>query len=419
MSAATPGHEIGGRYRLLDKLGEGGFGAVWVAERADGQPVDGNAKVALKLLHPRAAADNTAVERFFREIEAASQIGHTGICRVYDSGIDEGRPFLVMELLEGRSLRDCFADATCSIPRRLQLLEGVLEPLAAAHQQGFVHRDLKPENIFVTHTGSVKLLDFGLARQTQSESHLTATGTALGTAYYMSPEQARSAKDAGAPTDVWAFGVMLREAMTGLRPFEGSTAADVIVKVCTEPAPPFDLPEGVPSAVGQLVEWCLRKKPEQRPRDAMALRSAYGRARRGEAPSGEFALDQTVDAIDSAAILPPQDAVRAGSTGRESGARGEDDERVNRGRTCCGRKPALDYPVRSRMVAVNSPEGARLGSEQHGVGGRRPRDTVRHGGRHRPRRQRGGLPAPRRRVPRRGRRERLRQERDDDVAAAA
>jgi len=302
----APGFEVAGRYRLLEKLGEGGFGTVWVAERNE----DGE-RVALKLLHAKAAADETAVERFFREIEAAGQIGHPGIARVYDSGVEGGRPFLVMELLDGRSLRACFADPQCSIARRLQLLEGVLEPLAAAHREGFVHRDLKPENIFVTRNGSVKLLDFGLARKTAAESHLTATGTALGTAYYMSPEQARSAKDAGASADVWAFGVMLREAITGERPFEGGTAADVIVKLCTEPAPPLTLPPELPATIGDLIGWCLEKKAADRPQDATALHAAFQRARRGESPRGvtsESAFGDTVapgSAAGPAPIVPP------------------------------------------------------------------------------------------------------------------
>jgi TonB family protein len=200
---------------------------------------------------------------------------------VFDADHDaaRGQVFLVMEYLDGEDLRVRLARKETGLADRLALFAAVLEPLAAAHSKAFVHRDLKPENVFIARErdGSerVKLLDFGIARQMTAE-RLTQTGLSMGTPHYMSPEQWRSAKASTPQTDVWAFGVMLYEALTGEVPFGGETPGDITVRVCTEPHVPLATrrPELAP-ALSTLVDRCLAKDPAQRPADATALLAEF------------------------------------------------------------------------------------------------------------------------------------------------
>ncbi|MAC25623.1 MAG: hypothetical protein CMH59_03960, partial [Myxococcales bacterium] len=291
---------VGGRYRILEPLGEGGFGTVWAAEH-----VATREKVAVKIAHPNTVESAEAVKRFLREAKAAEDIGHPEIIQVFDAGVEDGRPFLVMELLVGRSLRQVI-DAG-ETEAALDAIERVLAPLAAAHEKGFVHRDLKPANVYVTSLGA-KLLDFGLARKAD-ESGLTVAGSVLGTVCYMAPEQAESAKDATAAADVWSVGVMLYEALAGRRPFDGEAAAPVLAAIATEAPPP--LPESVPEPLRELVAWCLEKDASARPANAAALQPALRRARTGKAPRSSvdaFAPTGALSVSDPSIPQPPSAA---------------------------------------------------------------------------------------------------------------
>jgi hypothetical protein len=180
-----------------------------------------------------------------------------------------------MELLEGCTLRQVLDDRNATPTQVLELLIAALEPLAAAHEKGFVHRDLKPENLFVLgelgNGARVKLLDFGIVSQ-QSAERVTRVGTAMGTPHYMSPEQATSARDAGSASDIWSMGVMMYEAIRGEVPFNGETGHGIIVQACTCPHVPLDAAvAGVDAQIARVVDRCLAKLPAERPQDARAL----------------------------------------------------------------------------------------------------------------------------------------------------
>ncbi len=266
----APGAIVARRYEVIDRLAAGGMGVVFRARHLVSRRL-----VALKLLHPHVALDDRAITRFEREARVAAEIGHPGIVEVLDAGMDDdGALFLAMELLEGESLRSRLCRPDVTRGEALALLDALLEPLAAAHERGFVHRDLKPENVFVVHDGTVKLLDFGIAKQL-AEPSATATGTAIGTPHYMAPEQVMSAKGATAASDVWAVGVMLYEILAGRPPFDGPTPHAVVVRACVDtPTPIEDLANDLGPRLAGLVAVSLSKDPTRRPADASALRAA-------------------------------------------------------------------------------------------------------------------------------------------------
>jgi len=265
-----PSDEVGG-WTLRERIGRGGMGEVWRAER------DG-AQAAVKVLYARPDRIEATAKRFEREVSAAAQIGHPGIAEVFAWGRDEdaGAMYLVMELLDGRSLREVW-DATDDRRARVAHVRALLEPLAAAHALSppIVHRDLKPENVFVTTDGAVKLLDFGIARRSGAGTDVTDTGAGIGTAAYMSPEQATDARDVGPAADVWSVGVMLYEALAGRPPFAAPSRNEIITKILTRaPVPLRDAAPGCPPELAALVQRCLAKEPERRPPDARSLAEA-------------------------------------------------------------------------------------------------------------------------------------------------
>jgi serine/threonine protein kinase len=262
---------LGGRWELLAPLARGGMGVLYV-----GRHLQTGRRAAIKVIdrsHPDALA------RFRLEASVSAQLNHPGIVDVFDADQDAGTGscFIAMELLEGCTLRQVMDDRTATPAHVLQLLIAALDPLGAAHANGFVHRDLKPENLFVLATpGSgprVKLLDFGIVSQ-QAAERLTRAGTAMGTPHYMSPEQATSAREAGSASDIWSMGVMMYEAIRGEVPFAGETGHGIIVQACTCPHMPLDsVVEGVDPAIARLIDRCLAKSPAERPQDAQALAS--------------------------------------------------------------------------------------------------------------------------------------------------
>jgi eukaryotic-like serine/threonine-protein kinase len=260
-----------GPYEILAPLGAGGMGEVYRARDARLKR-----EVAVKVLPALYSEDPERLRRFEQEAEAASALNHPNILSIYDIGTHDGAPYIVSELLEGETLRARLAGGAF-LPRRaighgLQIAQG----LAAAHERGIVHRDLKPENIFVTADGRVKILDFGLAKLTQPESQGTSQtnlptatpgtepGVVLGTLGYMSPEQVRG-KSAGPRSDIFAFGAILYEMLSGRRAFHGETAADTISAILTKDPP--DLSETnrrIPESLDRIVRHCLEKSPEAR-----------------------------------------------------------------------------------------------------------------------------------------------------------
>ena len=260
---------LGGRWELVAPLARGGMGVLYV-----GRHLQTGRRAALKVIdhsHPDALA------RFKLEASVSAQLNHPGIVDVFDADQDPdtGECFIAMELLEGCTLRQIMDDRSSTPIDVLELLIAALEPLAAAHQKGFVHRDLKPENLFVLgepgHGPRVKLLDFGIVAQ-QSGERVTRVGTAMGTPHYMSPEQATSAREAGPASDIWSMGVMMYEAIRGEVPFNGETGHGIIVQACTCPHMPLDAAmSDLDPQIARVVDRCLAKSPAERPQDARAL----------------------------------------------------------------------------------------------------------------------------------------------------
>lgn len=247
------------------------MGVVYKAEHALSRK-----KLAVKILHPHLCHGRQAVERFQREVSAAAEIDHPGIVQVFDAGIDaDGSYYMAMELLEGESLGASTRREWPGTKSAVKLIIAMCEPLARAHEKGFVHRDLKPDNVFIAtdHSGneSVKLLDFGLVREV-SRRGSTQSGVTFGTPEYMAPEQAMSAKKAGVSADVWSVGVMLYELLAGQHPFTGETANAVMANAIKDPHPSLSqVAPHVPRELARVVEQCLNKEPTKRPKDAGEL----------------------------------------------------------------------------------------------------------------------------------------------------
>jgi len=277
------GEVLAGRYRLDRVLGRGGFGVVYEAQ----DELEG-VRVALKLLHAHLADDPEVVTRFRREAMAAAALGSPRIVRALDSGeAEDGTPYLVMELLEGQDLSSLLAsDSPLSVGRAARIAAGIAEALEAAHDAGIVHRDLKPDNVFLVSGAEgaadaldqVKLLDFGVSKfleKVDTASLMTRTGTAVGTPFYMSPEQAQGSRDLDGRADLYALGVILFFSLTGEHPFEDDSYPMLVLKICTEPPPPLTRYRAdVPEALSELVARMLAKERDGRPKDARELRAS-------------------------------------------------------------------------------------------------------------------------------------------------
>ncbi len=250
------GQVIGGRYTLIGKLGSGGMADVWLA--TDDML---NRRVALKFLHERFAQDAQFVERFRREAQAAAGLQHPNVVGVYDRGDTDGRHWIAMEYVEGAMLKDLIARGL-SVGEAVEITRQVLTGAHFAHARGIVHRDLKPQNVMVDHEGRARVTDFGIARAGVSE--ITATGSVLGTAQYLSPEQAQGL-DVTPASDIYSVGVMLYEALTGRVPFDADSPVAVALKqVSEQPRPPSQLNPAVTPALDAVVLRALAKEPQNR-----------------------------------------------------------------------------------------------------------------------------------------------------------
>ncbi|GAA0446767.1 protein kinase [Streptomyces sp. NPDC046215] len=262
-----------GRYRLTHRLGRGGMAEVFAAE-----DVRLGRTVAVKLLRADLAEDPVSKARFTREAQSVAGLNHHAVVAVYDSGEDTvGRnvvPYIVMELVEGRTIRELLLNSEAPPPEQgLLIVSGVLEALAYSHQHGIVHRDIKPANVIITHTGAVKVMDFGIARALHgAASTMTQTGMVMGTPQYLSPEQALG-KTVDARSDLYATGCLLYELLALRPPFTGETPLSVVYQhVQDNPIPPSQVLPSLPPELDGLVMRSLAKDPDDRFQSAEEMR---------------------------------------------------------------------------------------------------------------------------------------------------
>jgi len=300
-----------GPYKILEPLGSGGMGDVYLAE-----DTRLGRKVAIKLLPPKFADDASRMARFEQEARAISALNHPGICTLHDLGEHEGRPFLVMEALEGDTLEGAIGDQPLPIDRILDIAVQTAAALAEAHASNVIHRDLKAANIFVTERGVVKILDFGLAKLTPQEApgsetsmatsvqpDLTREGARLGTVAYMSPEQARG-QSLDARSDLFSFGVVLYQMATGQLPFVGATDAVVFDQILNrEPIAAISQNPRIPTGLVHMIERAMRKDPEERFGSAREMVAQIDEIRR--APGSLESLLPTEHISSTASIKPP------------------------------------------------------------------------------------------------------------------
>jgi serine/threonine-protein kinase len=311
------GRLIGGKYRVIGPLAEGGMGSVWRARHTELE-----SEVALKLISSELAGSPSAADRFKREARAAARLKSVHVVQIHDYGVDDGQPYMVMELLEGEDLRQRMRrDGRVSLARALEIVRPLCKALEVAHAAGIVHRDIKPANIFLARSAQdevVKVLDFGIAKEHVSAlgAHETSSSTVLGSPMYMSPEQARASR-VDHRSDLWSVAVVTFELLTGRQPFRGASLGDVFARICGDELPrPSELGVEHPG-LDELFRKALDRDPDGR-----------------HASAADFAAALAVVARSSpqADALPPQDATllaegqqrRTPTPADDSGRRGRD-----------------------------------------------------------------------------------------------
>jgi len=269
-----------GHYKILEKLGHGGMGEVYLAEDTKLKR-----QVALKVLGADLSEDEEVIDRFQREAESVAALNHPNIVTLYSVELDESPKFLTMELVEGETLDHLIPKDGLPLERVFEMAIPFADALSAAHEKGIIHRDLKPANVMVTDEGRLKILDFGLAKLLDEPSSagpageqdatmaLTQAGVILGTVPYMAPEQVQG-KDLDRRSDIFSLGVILFEMATGKRPFSGETSADIISSILRDnPAPVTELKVDMPHHLGRIIRHCLEKDPKRRYQSALDIRN--------------------------------------------------------------------------------------------------------------------------------------------------
>ncbi|RLB49803.1 MAG: hypothetical protein DRI90_24245 [Deltaproteobacteria bacterium] len=321
-ASVREGQILAGKYRLIELLGTGGMGAVW---RAHHLTLD--AEVAVKVLHPELARQEQILERFLREAKAAAQLRSPHVVQILDHGLDDGVAFIGMELLEGESLAQRLERTgrlSAELTRLVMIHVG--RAVTRAHQAGIVHRDLKPDNVFlVDNDGEIvaKVLDFGIAKRTMDELAEdatapleTATGTLMGTPYYMGPEQLVSSGEIDHRADLWAMGVMTYECLCGTRPYGGATIGDVVLSVCSRPPPVPSERGAVPRGFDEWFAKATQRDPAARHESARAMTDALsevlegGESKVGGEPDPSAGEEGTV-AEPLAATVPATEGAHA------------------------------------------------------------------------------------------------------------
>jgi eukaryotic-like serine/threonine-protein kinase len=282
MQDREAGQTLGGKYRLVRLLGQGGMGSVWHAEH-----LTLSSPVALKLIDPSTAKDPDTVQRFLREARTAAALRSPHVVQILDYGVDGDTPYIAMELLDGESLAERLTRAgRLSTRETARMIQHVARAIGRAHEAGIVHRDLKPENVFIVKNDDeevIKVLDFGIVKANpaalggSAAPASTRTGTLLGTPYYMSPEQAAGEKSVDHRADIWALGVIAFKCLIGHLPFRGDSVGKLILEICSQPLP-------VPSHIGKVPHgfdtWFARacsRDPAQRFQSAKQAAAEFGR----------------------------------------------------------------------------------------------------------------------------------------------
>ncbi|MBI2930931.1 MAG: serine/threonine protein kinase, partial [Planctomycetes bacterium] len=266
-SGGEVGRTLAGRYEIVRRLGEGAMAAVY--EARDRQL---DRRVAVKILSDALRSEGKLLERFHREALIVARLRHANLATVYDVGEDDGTPYIAMELVEGRTLAELFADHELSLRARVVLLAKVADALHYAHTQGVVHRDLKPQNILVDKGGEPRVVDFGLAHVMEGGGTLTRSGAVLGTPLYMSPEQVRGGKKIDARSDVWSLGVILYEGLVGRVPFTADRLETLYrLILLEEPRALRSLVRTLPADLETVCLKALEKEPGRRYVSARAL----------------------------------------------------------------------------------------------------------------------------------------------------
>ncbi|MEX2279013.1 MAG: Stk1 family PASTA domain-containing Ser/Thr kinase, partial [Acidimicrobiia bacterium] len=289
-------HDLTDRYQLVAHLARGGMADVY-----HGHDRLLNRKVAVKVLHSQFSNDEAFVKRFRKEAQAAANLTHPNIVGIYDWGQLGNVYFIVMELVEGRSLREVLRSEGTLLPRRaVEIAADVAAALSVAHRAGLVHRDIKPGNILLSPDGTVKVTDFGIARAWDDSQELTKTGAVMGTATYFSPEQAQGST-ADERSDVYSVGVVLYEMLAGAPPFRGDNPMAVAYQhVSRTAAAPSTLNPDVPESLDGIVMTAMAKDPESRYQTAEEMRQDLWAALQGKTPSASTPVPATVAAMTGA-----------------------------------------------------------------------------------------------------------------------